>query len=95
MSQMPGTQSELYWVTKSFNIQTSETTRSVIELASQETSKSSKEKVLQGYGLHDIRVGRSDKILFYLSGTENFSTFMELHVLGYLHSNIIRHFTFG
>ena len=67
--------SELHRVTKSFNIQTSETMCSVIELASQETSKSSKEKVLQGYGLHDIRVGRSDNILFYLSGTEYFSTF--------------------
>lgn len=65
--------SELHRVTKSFDIRTSETMSSVIELASQETTKSGKEKILQGYGLHEIKVGQFDKRLF--TGTEYFSTF--------------------
>ena len=42
--------------------------RSVLERASQTTSKTAKEKILQDYGLHDIKVSRSNtkKVLFEL-----------------------------
>ncbi|KAH9970785.1 hypothetical protein BGW80DRAFT_1438007 [Lactifluus volemus] len=46
--------SELHCITKSFEPRTSESMRSVLERASQATSKAAKEKILQDHGLHDI-----------------------------------------
>jgi hypothetical protein len=48
--------SELHSITKSFQPRTSESMRRVLERASRATSKTAKEKILQDYGLHDIKV---------------------------------------
>ena len=49
--------SELHHIIKSFEPRTSESMRSVFEQASQMTSKTGKEKILQNHGLHEIKVG--------------------------------------
>ena len=49
--------SELHDITRSFVPRTSSSMRSVVEQASQATSKNGKEKILQDHGLHNIRVG--------------------------------------
>jgi Plavaka transposase len=54
--------SELHRLTKSFTPRTSESMRSVFELASHATSKTAKEKILRDYGLHDIKVSILNKI---------------------------------
>ena len=48
--------SKLHYITKSFEPRTSESMCSVIVCASHATSKVAKEKILQDYGLHDIKV---------------------------------------
>ena len=48
--------SDLSQITKTFEPRTSESMRSVLERASQATSKTRKEKILQDHGLHDIKV---------------------------------------
>lgn len=48
--------SQLHCITRSFEPRTSEAMRSVIERASRATSKTAKEKILQDYGLHDVKV---------------------------------------
>ena len=50
--------SQLHCITETFESRTSESMRSVLKLASQATSKTSKEKILQDHGLHDIEVTR-------------------------------------
>ena len=50
--------SELHRIRETFEPRTSESMRSVLKLASQATSKTGKEKILQDYGLHDIEVTR-------------------------------------
>jgi hypothetical protein len=50
--------SNLSDITKSFEPRTSESMRSVLERASQASSKTHKEKILQDHGLHDIKVRR-------------------------------------
>jgi hypothetical protein len=48
--------SQLHRITKSFKPRTTDSMRSVFEQASKATSRTSKEKILQDYGLHDIKV---------------------------------------
>jgi hypothetical protein len=48
--------SNLSDITKSFEPRTSKSMQSVLERASQATSKTRKEKILQDHGLHDIKV---------------------------------------
>ena len=50
--------SNLSNITKTFEPRTSVSMQFVLELASQATSKSSKERILQDHGLHDIKVRR-------------------------------------
>lgn len=50
--------SNLSNITKTFEPRTSASMQFVLELASQATSKSSKERILQDHGLHDIKVRR-------------------------------------
>jgi len=50
--------SELHHIRETFEPRTSESMCSVLKLASQATSKTGKEKILQDYGLHDIEVTR-------------------------------------
>ena len=53
--------SQLHRITKSFEPWTSESMRLVLQRASQATSKTAKEKILQDHGLHDIKVSNEWK----------------------------------
>lgn len=50
--------SELHRITTFFEPRTSESMRSILDRASEATSKTAKEKILQDHGLHDIKVSR-------------------------------------
>ncbi|PPQ86075.1 hypothetical protein CVT25_003329, partial [Psilocybe cyanescens] len=47
--------SELHYITRSFELRTSDSMRSVVERASHATSKTAKNQILQDYGLHDVK----------------------------------------
>ena len=66
--------SELHRITMSFEPRTSESMCSVLERASQATTKMAKEKILQDHGLHDIQVSQwfFCFILFELKASSTF-----------------------
>ena len=84
---------ELHHITKSFEPQTSESMRSVLERASQATSKTAKEKILQDHG--DIKVSRCiKKTNLILFEQKALALLMGFSVLWSLLSIFIQHITF-
>jgi hypothetical protein len=57
--------SELHRISKSFKPRSTESMRSVLQRASQATSKTAKEKILQDHGLHDIKVSQLTQVILF------------------------------